>query len=110
MSKRILDYDPVTRTTTWHDYDPLTKVTTISKSQDVSHILERNKTLHRDDQYKRDGIKKEMWHVATIPLGIIEKWLREDGIDVFNKNHREAVKRKLMDRDNQYLRTSPGGF
>lgn len=110
MSKRLLDHDPFTGVSTFHEYDPSSKVTTISSVQDCTSIIESNKSLQNDGQYKQDGIKNEMWHVATIPVTIIDKWKREDGIDVFNKHHRKAVARKLMDPEWRYLRTSTGRF
>jgi len=38
---------------------------------------------------------------------VVEQWLKE-GIDIFNPAHEEAVKRKLNDSDNLFLRTAPG--
>lgn len=107
MSKRLLDYDPLTRVSTYHAYDAQTDMTWIEEVQDVEPYLERNKAL-QTPEYSKQGIKNEWWHVATIPVGIQYKWLREDGINIFNKAHWPAVKRKLMDPDYRYLRTGMG--
>lgn len=106
--KRLLDFDPLTWVRVFHEYDPLSKVTTIQSVADVSPILERNKTAYNDDDAKAKGIKNGWWRVASIPNALIEKWRAEEGIDVFNKNHRQAVMRKLQDPDYRYLRTSSG--
>lgn len=106
--RRIIEIDPVTRTTVYHDYDHETKQTTIQTVQDVEPYLERNKRLMSSEDYGKGGIKSGWWHVASIPNSVIEKWLIEDGIDVFNKDHWPKVKRKLMDPDYRYLRTSAG--
>lgn len=108
MSKRVLDYDPLTGITTYHSYNHDTKQTIIEREQKVDHILDMNKALANDDGYKKDGIKKSWMHAATIPAIIIEKWLIEDGIDVFNPDHMPRVKAKLNSNEYKYLRTING--
>lgn len=74
--------------------------------QDVEPILENNKRLQNDGT---GGWSKsrELRRVATVPLIVIDQWLRE-GINVFDPNHAEAVKRKLNDPQYAHLRTAPG--
>lgn len=108
MAKRILDYEPLTGVTTTFDYDPLTDTTIIGTFQDVGPLLERNKLLQLDTDYSKRGIKKDWWHYASIPNVIIEKWLNEDGINVYNKDHTQAVYRKLNDPEYRYLKTTTG--
>ena len=104
--KRVLDYDPLTGMTTTFDYDPMTDVTTIGREQDVTAILEANKRLQNDDGYTREGFKDCWWHYATIPNIVIEKWMNEDGIDVYNKEHNKAVFKKLNQPEYRYLKTT----
>mgnify|MGYP007107502949 CR=1 FL=1 len=108
--RRLLAIDPMTGVRTFHDYDHLSKVTTITTSTDVQPILEANKTQFNDEGLKRQGIKNGWWKVASIPNALIEKWRFEEGIDCFNKNHRQAVMRKLKSPEYRYLRTSSGGI
>ena len=49
MTKRVLDFDPMTGLLEFHSYDPVTDTTVIESVQDVTPILERNKTLQRQD-------------------------------------------------------------
>lgn len=78
----------------------------IERAQDVQPILDHNKRLFtHNDGYSPS---RELRRVASIPLVVVEKWLREDGIDVFNKDHAEAVRRKLNDPAYAHLRTAPG--
>lgn len=107
MSKRLLDFDPETGVATYHEYDHQTKTTYIETVQDTSPILERNRALAKEEDYKRLGIKHEWWHVASIPIGVQHAWLKE-GINIYQKDHWPAVRRKLQDPDWQYLRTSTG--
>jgi len=106
--KQIIDVDPLTRTTTYHHYDPMTDVTTIEEVQDVEPFLERNKRLQNDTDYSKQGIKNEWWHIASIPNTVQTKWLREHGIDVYNRDHWPRVKRLLEDPDYRYLKTTAG--
>lgn len=107
MTKRVLDFDPMTGLLEFHSYDPATDTTVIESVQDVTPILERNKTLQRQD----DGgwsPSRDLRRAAAIPDIIILKWRREEGIDVFNRDHWPAVKRKLNSSEYRYLRTAPG--
>ena len=53
-----------------------------------------------------NGMRK----VASIPLVIIEKWKRELGIDIYNKNDWPKIKQLLNDSDNRFLRTHEGNL
>lgn len=96
----ILDYNPTTRVTETFEYldDGSWRIT---RTQDVEPILDHNKAKQNEHFDKR----KDWWPAASIPNIIIEKWKREDGIDVFNKNHVQAVKRKLNSNEYRWLRT-----
>lgn len=106
--KRLLDYDPLTGVTQYFHYHESTGEWGIESVQDVDPILDWNKSAQNHDSYSSNGIKNEFWHVARIPIVIQEKWLREDGIDVFNKDHWKKVKSKLNDPDYRYLKTTTG--
>ncbi|MXO72873.1 hypothetical protein [Alteraurantiacibacter buctensis] len=60
-------------------------------------IIERNKAADAPDK------RSEMWHVGSIPASVGLKWLVEEGIDMWNPHHMDAVKRKLMDSDYRHL-------
>lgn len=75
---------------------------------DVEPIIDLNKALANDgDGYSPS---RELRRIASIPLVIVEKWKNEFGVDVFNKDHAQAVRRLLNDPDWRYLRTSPGRY
>lgn len=105
--KRLLDYDPFTGVTHYFHYDEQTGDWGIESQQDCSQIIEANKILQNEDSYSQKGIKNEWWHVASIPVVVQEKWLRE-GIDIFNKDHWHQVKRKLNDPEYRYLKATTG--
>lgn len=77
--------------------------TIIERVQDVQPYLDRNKA---DQAANVQGARrsKELRRVASIPLVVVEQWLKE-GIDVFNPAHAVKVKRRLQDPEYRYLRT-----
>lgn len=94
---------------TWWSQDPQTGRQIIRYSQDVSSIIKGNIAFQNSGH---DGFSesRELRHVASIPNAVYIKWLVEDGIDLFNPNHREAIKRKLNDPDYRHLRTGLGNI
>lgn len=79
MTKRLLDYDPLTGITEYFHYDHQTDTSYVETIQDVEPILEGNKVLQNDDAYSKKGIKKDMWHFASIPIVVQMRWLAEYG-------------------------------
>jgi hypothetical protein len=60
-------------------------------------IVEENK--------RAEGINKrsDVWHVGHIPASVGLKWLVEEGIDLWNPDHSDAVSKKLMCSDYRHL-------
>jgi len=106
--KRLLDYDPLTDTKTFHDFDEKSETTYIHTEQNMQPHIELAKEAQKVASYSQNGIKNEWWHFAHLPNNIINKWLIEDGIDVFDKNHMPAVKRKLRDPEWRWLKMTTG--
>jgi hypothetical protein len=100
MSKRLLDFDPNTGVSTFHQYDETEDKTYVSYEQDVEQILERNKRLANE----ATGKMGDMVHVASIPTVVQLKWLTEYGVDLTNKDHMPAVKRLLNSDEWRYLK------
>lgn len=86
--------------------DPMSGDLTVIRSADVEPLLEINKALaNSGDGYSPS---RELRRAASIPMIIIEKWKDEHGVDVFNPDHKEAVRRLLNSSEYLYLRTAPG--
>ncbi len=94
--------DPVK---TKFNYDHSTDSVVLENVQDVAPLLELNKKeLNNDSMYgtqSNNGMRK----VASIPLVVIEKWKRELGVDIMNKNDWPKIKQLLNDPENRFLRT-----
>ena len=106
MGKRIVDYDPMTGVTTTFDYDHSTDKTIIGYEQDVSLLLDANKALQNDEEYSKKGIKDGWWHYASYPAIIIEKWMTEYGVNVFDKDHKKKVLELTNRPEYRYLKTT----
>lgn len=87
------------------EYDPLTDTTIIHTTQDVSAYLDNNKA-HQNEFEDRKRLTSEFDLYASIPAGIIHKWLIEEGLNVFDKNHYPRVFRKLNDPEYRHLKTT----
>lgn len=106
MSKRILDYDPFSGITTSFDYEEATDTAFVHRTADVEPILELNKREANDTDLTKRGIKNDWWRYAMIPNIIIEKWLNELGVNVYDKNHEKKVFELLNRPEYRYLKTT----
>jgi len=87
-------------------YDHNEEKVILQNVQDVEPLLELNKKeINGDSMYGTGDNVAGMRKVASIPLVIIEKWKRELGVDVFNKDHMPKVKQLLNDPEYKWLRT-----
>lgn len=105
MTKRILDYDHASRTTTYHHFDHSSGKTHIETVQDVQAYLKRNKALQSDGRAQSRGRKMDFMHIATIPNAVIMKIKKDHNIDVFNKDDLPKLERLLQSSEYRYLRT-----
>lgn len=103
--KKLLDYDPVTGVRETFEYDPMNDLTIIHTEQDVEPYLELNKARQNELQDRRE-LLSDMSHYACIPNVIIQKWLVEEGINVFDKNHQKKVFQKLNSPEYRYLKST----
>ena len=106
-NSRILDYDPLTGIKKVFHWDESNGKFHIETLQDIEPILEMNKNLFNNNDYRKQGLKEDMVHYATIPESIQVQWLQE-GINIYNKDHWPRVKAKLNHPDFRKLRTSSG--
>lgn len=102
MTKRLLDFDPLSGIRQYFEYDALTDETHIYTEGDAEVNLEWSRGLQKDDDYSRKGMKKEMWHYAHIPAVILHKWMVE-GVDI---NDTKALIKKVNHPDYAYLKTT----
>lgn len=106
MSRELFSYDPETKMSIYFDYDELTDTTSLEYVQDTAPILEINKTLSNNPDYTNSGIKQEMWHYGSIPVGLQIKWLVEEGLDIYDDNAWPQIYAKLNSPEYRHLKTT----
>ncbi len=90
---------------TQFNYDHNEDKVVLKNTQDVQPILEMNKKEMAGDSPYGLQNNPSMRKVASIPLVIIEKWKRELGIDIMDKNDMPKIKKLLNDPEYRWLRT-----
>lgn len=99
--ERLFDYDPATGLKTWFSSSDEDGGTwRFRHEQDVSPILDANKEAQAESFDKRS----ELWHAASIPNVVILEWMTKYGIDIYNQNHKEGVRRLLNSNEYRHLR------
>jgi hypothetical protein len=85
MTRRLLDFNPITGEKCWYDYSRHDDSMTITHEQNVEGILEfaHGKAI---SNATAKGIKNDMWHYARVPNAIILEMKQKHGVDFFDKN------------------------
>jgi hypothetical protein len=105
MSRKLLDYDPLTKTAEWHFYDEMSKKTYIKTVQDVEPILETNKRKQNSLNASRFIKKDDMYHFASVPNSVLLEWKQKYNIDWNRKEDLPKIEKLLMSSEYKYLRT-----
>lgn len=104
--KRILDADGPVKSIYIKDAVDDDKIV-LNRVQDVKPVFDKNRIERNEGQNNGYSESRDIQKVASIPMVVIEQWLKE-GIDLFNPDHADAVKKKLNDPFYAHLRTSTG--
>jgi len=90
MTRRLLDFNPLTGEKCWYDYSRHDDVATITHEQNVDGILEfaHGKSISKATD---KGIKRDMWHYARVPNAIIMEMKAKHGVDFFDPNDRKRM-------------------
>lgn len=67
--------------------------------QDITAAMERNQKLRDSDEYTKEGIKREFWHVAHIPDSICLTMITEDGFNPYSARAADLVAFLRRNRD-----------
>lgn len=100
--ERLFDFDPLTGLKTTFSYNEENDSFALTYSQDITPVLDVNKESQADG-FDKSG---EMWHAARIPVGIQYEWIAKHGVNLWNPNHKEGVRRLLNSPDYRYLRVN----
>ena len=94
--KRKIDSNQI-----FHFHEP-TKEFAIEHIQDIQPLVDSNKNLQENDHLMSDELRLS----ARIPMTVYYEWKSKFGVDVFNPNQKEGVKRLLNSADYRYLKTT----
>ena len=94
--KRKIDSNQI-----FHFHEP-TKEFAIEHIQDIHPLVDSNKNLQENDHLMSDELRLS----ARIPMTVYYEWKSKFGVDVFNPNHKEGVKKLLNSADYRYLKTT----
>jgi hypothetical protein len=106
MTRRLLDYDPLTGVRTYFEFEPSTERTLIHTEQDVQHILDQNAVMRNDADYSRKGIKEDWWHYARVPNGVILDMKTRFGVDMMAPKPDWKSILKILNREYPHLKVT----
>ena len=85
----------------FHFHEP-TKEFAIEHIEDIQPLVDSNKKLQENDHLMTDELRLS----SRIPTSVYYEWKNKFGVDVFNPDHKEGVKRLLNSADYRYLKTT----
>lgn len=102
MNKELLDFDPLTGVRQYFGWDNDGGEYLIDEfdTDYTKAIIDQNKRLANADH----GKGKDMRLVASIPPQVQYEWLDKHGIEFWNPDHKDGVKRLLNSSDYRWLR------
>ena len=74
----------------------------IEHIENIQPLIDQNKKLQNEDHSVRDEFRLS----ARIPMTVVYEWKNTFGVDIYNKNHAQAVKKLLNSPDYRYLKTT----
>ena len=98
------EYRPETGLTEHNAFDDATGKLSVTKLQDVEPLVEATKAIANSGATNA-GIKKGLWHYASIPLAVEYKLLMEYGLNINKKEHWPRLF-DVLNREFPYLKTT----
>ena len=94
--KRKLDDSQI-----FHWHEP-TKEMAIEHVENIKPLIDSNKKLQQEDHHIADDFRLS----ARIPMTIYYEWKNKFGVDMFDPNHKEGVKKLINSPEYRYLKTT----
>ena len=82
-----------------HEEDAVLVKTEFDRAHTLA-LVDRNKAA----QAENTGRMGDMEHAASIPIGVMYEWLTKHGVNAWNPNHMDGVKKLLNSSDYRYLK------
>ncbi len=108
MTTHVLDYDPLSgEACLFHDnQDGTFAIENLQSRAVIDAMMDGNKEMANDNDFSKQGIKKDWWKYATIPNVLILKWKNELGVDIFNKDDKKKMFALLNSPEYRFLKTT----
>ena len=74
----------------------------IEHIEDIKPLIDSNQRLRDNDHSSKDEFRLS----ARIPVAIYYEWKSKFGVDLYDKNHKDAVRKLLNSPDYRYLKTT----
>ena len=101
---RFIDFDPITRISTHFEYDGGSDQFKVIRTQNTDPIIEDNKQAILDVDGHRAQAKNDWALYAKVPNIVIEKWLNEEGVNFFDRDHWPKVMKLINSPEYRYLK------
>tara|TARA_B100000900_G_C20275465_1_gene591818 strand:- start:44 stop:343 length:300 start_codon:yes stop_codon:yes gene_type:complete len=85
----------------FHWHEP-TKEMAIEHVENIKPLIDSNKKLQQEDHHIADDFRLS----ARIPMTIYYEWKNKFGVDMFDPNHKEGVKKLINSPEYRYLKTT----
>lgn len=104
MKRALLDYDPLTGIRSYFGWDADGNEYIIDEgsTSDTKQVFDQNKRI------EGAGMGKDMRLAASVPAEVQQEWLTKYGVNMFDPNHKDAV-RKLLN-SNEYAHCRVNNF
>jgi hypothetical protein len=100
----LVDHVPEQGLKVYHGYDEDTDSVLVKHefaAAATHQVLDRNKAVASDGWNRRE----DMWHAAHIPIQVQFEWITKHGVDCWNPDHKDGVKRLLNSSEYAHCRT-----
>jgi hypothetical protein len=104
MTKRLLDYDPISGVSCFYEHKAGEVV--LTHEQNVQAVLDANKRDANDGDKTTRGIKNDWWKYASVPTIVEIEWLQKYGVSLDNPAHKKKIFQLLNHPDYRYLKTT----
>jgi hypothetical protein len=100
----ILDYNPLTGERCVMSFS--NGKMHITNQQDVNPIVDYATELRNNTGYSQRGIKKDHWHYARIPNGVMLEMKQKYGVDMFTSKPDWKAVLRCINKNYPYLKTT----
>lgn len=102
MKRELLDYDPLTGIRQYYGFDEHGNEYLVDEGDTsaTKQVFDQNKRI------EGTGMGKDMRLAASVPPEVQLEWMTKYGVNMFDPNHKEAVRRLLNSNEYAHCRVN----